>query len=941
MAVLQISYLNIRGQTGLQIGKQLQIEEFLKFSKSDILHLQEAHIETDTFKECNFITSNFSVISNNSTNKYGTACLVKTDLLVENIMMDTGGRIIIFDIAGVTFGNVYLPSGTDGNSRSKRENYCAEILPQMLVNRKESGCLGGDFNCITSKVDCTANPESKMSPSLTRLVRTFDWHDSFRLLHPSLASFSRYYEARGCSGATRIDRQYHWGDIVPLLAEYKPIAFSDHLAHTVTVQVPDPLVRMLCPRSRPQFKIREEVARDKEFKGRVKQSMEEWEQICKEGLPIMSWWEMIVKPGVRRIAMERSKEINRERRSQLNLLLLQQAYLLRKMQHSNILAWNTWQADLVHVQDKIQAWYSKVAEKVKHQSHVDEFQVSEKTRIYHHEIHKKHIKKSAILKLQSETGLLEGHDACAEYLEDLVADLLLHPAELDIAAQEALLAEIEPAVTELENLKLSKLPTKDDVYATLKSSNLKAAPGIDGITSLVYKECWESMGDALTSVVQARFQGEKLPASMRTSMMVFGAKPKKPHSVKPGDKRRISLLNCDFKLTEGVEADKFKIINHCLSPLQYVAGSDRKIHHGISKARDAIYAAGLSKAGCGIADTDFIAAFDWLVLSWVWKVLTKLGVAPSVVARVRSLYEDSITIVVVNSKLGRVFLDRRGSLRQGGCASMQWFGFGIDPLLRYLERRLLGILVSSLPVLGPVQPGMVMPLPPLEERFKLMAYCDDVKPSVTSMSEFHTIDVACTLFEKSSGCHLHRDPAAGKCKFLALGRWRGNLQQEDIPLNYMVLSDSLEMVGVELKANWVQTRKTNGDIIQNRVNTTINAWKSGKFMDLSSRPWSLNSFALSKVWFKCHTVDLRVLDISGISGKVKSWLYQDQLEKPQEMILYRPTHMGGLGLHNVKYKALACLIRTFLETAVNPSFQRNLFHSILFRIHVLGDALSQ
>ena len=107
MAVLQISYLNIRGQTSLQIGKQLQIEEFLKFSKSDILHLQEAHIETDTFKECNFITSNFSVISNNSTNKYGTACLVKTDLLVENIMMDTGGRIIIFDIAGVTFGNVW------------------------------------------------------------------------------------------------------------------------------------------------------------------------------------------------------------------------------------------------------------------------------------------------------------------------------------------------------------------------------------------------------------------------------------------------------------------------------------------------------------------------------------------------------------------------------------------------------------------------------------------------------------------------------------------------------------------------------------------------------------------------------------------------------------------------------------------------------------------
>ena len=192
-----------------------------------------------------------------------------------------------------------------------------------------------------------------------------------------------------------------------------------------------------------------------------------------------------------------------------------------------------------------------------------------------------------------------------------------------------------------------------------------------------------------------------------------------------------------------------------------------------------------------------------------------------------------------------------------------------------------------------------------------------------------TIDKACTLFERSSGCRLHRDPAANKCKFLALGRWKGTLQQEDIPSNYMVLSGCM--------ASWVKTRKCNGDIIQTRVSNTINSWKSGKFMDLSSRPWSLNTFALSKVWFRCHTVHLHVMDTTSISSKIKSWLFQDQLEKPQEMVLYRPIQMGGLGVHNVKFKAQASLIRTFLETAVNPSFRQNLLHSILYRIHVLGD----
>jgi len=95
------------------------------------------------------------------------------------------------------------------------------------------------------------------------------------------------------------------------------------------------------------------------------------------------------------------------------------------------------------------------------------------------------------------------------------------------------------------------------------------------------------------------------------------------------------------------------------------------------------------------------------------------------------------------------------------------------------------------------------------------------------------------------------------------------LEQEDIPLKYMKLSDSLEMVGVELKATWSQTRKTNGELIQSKINAIINSWKSAKFMDLTLRPWSLNNFTLTKIWFKSHTVDLRVSDITSVTSKVK------------------------------------------------------------------------
>ena len=111
---------------------------------------------------------------------------------------------------------------------------------------------------------------------------------------------------------------------------------------------------------------------------------------------------------------------------------------------------------------------------------------------------------------------------------------------------------------------------------------------------------------------------------------------------------------------------------------------------------------------------------------------------------------------------------------------MHLFSYGIDPLLIYLEKRLK----------GPVLPNS-LPLASYEERYKVIGYADDVKPAVTCMSEFTLIDRAMDLFERASGCKFHRNPASQKCKFLPLARWRGTLEQTDIPRPYMTLPDLL------------------------------------------------------------------------------------------------------------------------------------------------------
>ena len=208
-----------------------------------------------------------------------------------------------------------------------------------------------------------------------------------------------------------------------------------------------------------------------------------------------------------------------------------------------------------------------------------------------------------------------------------------------------------------------------------------------------------------------------------------------------------------------------------------------------------------SKKGCAILDLDFIAAFDLMTFEWVSKVLQAKGASEAAVSRIAHLYKDCITIPVVNNILGRPLSNIRGNLRQGCPGSMGWFGIAIDPLLIYLEKRLTGIPICSLPTSGPSLIDGTIPQP-TTERYTVFGYADDVKPAVTTMAEFELVDQAAKLFELSSGCSLHRDPVFGKCKVLPLGRWRKSLQQEDIPFPYLKICDSLSMVqGVSKKVD--------------------------------------------------------------------------------------------------------------------------------------------
>ena len=93
--------------------------------------------------------------------------------------------------------------------RNLREDYISVIIPQLLLNKKDLGCIGGDWNCITEKLDVTKNQTHKLYDSLKRAIETFEWTDIYQQLFKNYWVFSRYDTSNlHGEGATRIDQQY-------------------------------------------------------------------------------------------------------------------------------------------------------------------------------------------------------------------------------------------------------------------------------------------------------------------------------------------------------------------------------------------------------------------------------------------------------------------------------------------------------------------------------------------------------------------------------------------------------------------------------------------------------------------------------------------------------------------------------------------------------------
>ena len=160
----------------------------------------------------------------------------------------------------------------------------------------------------------------------------------------------------------------------------------------------------------------------------------------------------------------------------------------------------------MEVKIKIANWYENESKSIILTSRTRDINENKKVRIYHHGIHKKFQIKLSILKLQTPSGIVEGHDACAQALEDNVANHLLPPAPLGTLAQDLLLAEVDQCFTAEDNRRLLEIPSKGEVKEIPSSCRPHAAPGTDSLTAYFYQKTWDTIGRNLRSWAHLKMQ---------------------------------------------------------------------------------------------------------------------------------------------------------------------------------------------------------------------------------------------------------------------------------------------------------------------------------------------------------------------------------------------------------------------------------------------------
>ena len=765
-----VASLNINGLNNNM--KQLQLIDFMKYNKINILLIQEHNIRnTDTISPelsdfCEVILNPAIAL------KGGTAILIDRRLAfnINHIEKSADSRVISLKLniynKMIHLINIYAHS----NNVRKREELFNNDLIYYLRNSLDNTILGGDWNCVLSQRD-TESVNTNISKALLNLKDSLKLKDIW-FIENNMITYTYIRDNYG----SRLDRVYVKDTFVNYINNIKVIhtSLSDHSCIKFNLNIPN------IPKPGKYFwKLNVSLLSIPEIDDKFKEKWIYLTSFIVRYNSVNEWWESYAKKQIKFFFIEMGKIENRKKYDTLHYF----EYCLNKLYNKlNI----EGQIDYKRVKDlkyRINHIKNEILEGVKIRSRMEEQLKGEQVSSYLIKKQSDVKARQFMTKIKAESNIMENlregtvltnKDSINLYVREYY-QLLYKKEAVDGNEQEFFLNLVQNILTEEDISELNKDITENEIYNAIKNMNINKSPGIDGLPIEFYLHYWYLIKKEICQIIKNNINGLLLGESQRKAIITLIPKEGDLSILKTW--RPISLLCCDVKIISKILAIRLQpLMEKIISPNQYCI-KDRSINECTSKMRDVMYYCEKENLTGAAINLDFEKAFDRVEWSMLVKIMNKMGFPVFIINWLKVLFSNIESVCMINGTLSVPFKIERG-VRQGCPLSMLLFVIFQEPLFKAFQ-------ISNII------------LPPLTiEKQKCLGYADDTTIFIRSVRSVQAIFALLKKFEKATNSKINID----KTKIYGFGDWHGKM---DWPVTGMkVEQNHFKTLGIIFSCNY-------------------------------------------------------------------------------------------------------------------------------------------
>ena len=834
----------------------------------DLIFLQEVRL---TSAEIESLLPGFSCAVNidlENSSRPGTAIIWRSSIPVENVVNVTLCRIQVVSLGSYFLMNIYGPSGSD-RKREREVFYGHDVFNALQLGSKHLLIVGGDFNCLVSKLDVEGGIgySQKKCSALHDLIRVANLCDAFRTLYPDREEYTFFRQGLASS---RLDRMYLSSGMRGGICGASHVAsLSDHCGVKVVVNLDFTYNSKKERNMKSYWKLNSAILNDENFLPSFKPFWSNLEKLSPSYPDIAEWWDCCAKPCIKDFCVAFSVQRKHRRKQTLQFLLSSLKIALFDKDWENVARLKENIALMIKEDSMgfiIRSRYKQNAEE-------------EQASIFHASKELKNSKNNMLsLKIgdtvTTDTAVIE--EEVVEYFgalfnghhdkdfNDTGSPFVPNNNNLDIFLQG--LSKMSSASTEMLDEDISI----EDLDFIVKECDYNKAPGFDGLTYEFYKKTWDIIRITFVMILQCQLDRKRLVGSN-----LVGATrllPKVTGIPRVDELRPITLLNCDYRILTKLFVLRIKsILPEVIKSSQLCTVQNKNILFGVQNLLSSIFFIKQKRRGACLLSLDFYKAYDRVLVSFLLKVMEKMGFSPLFCSWIHMLHHNAQTKFL----LGRISraIDISFSIRQGDPLAMLLYILYIEPLIIFIERRVSGIGFPNF-------------------HQSVEAFCDDLNLVTEDISDLLIVDNAVVEFEKVSGALLSRNQ---KCKVLGIGTWKN---RTNWPLDYLVTVKEIKVFGVFIMDSYRSILKRNWDYRFLKFEQSLHSWSSRSLRSILQRIEVVKIFALLRVYYIAS-----VLPMSKTVGKkfekvIRNfiWFSCGKLLRVSFNDLKLPLARGGLGL---------------------------------------------